>query len=139
MSPRCQLPHVYYNALLDLEAPFLLVLSACRLNDPDEDKKIVSITREVERYFSLLQLQGAYDSNDFSDTLFTISSAIREQPAATYRAAFDKELTGAIAERRSIDNPEPLTYAAFKQTGINLNTRFKRYFFARIDGFLAEI
>ena len=31
-----------------------------------------------------------------------------------------------------------LSYAAFKQTGINLNTRFKRYFFARIDEFLAE-
>lgn len=138
LTEDARLPHVYYNALLDLEAPFHLVLSACSLNDPDEHNKIVTVTREVERYFSLLQLQGAYDSNDFSDALFTISSAIREQPAETYRDAFNRELTGAIAERRSIENPEPLTYAAFKQTGINLNTRFKRYFFARIDGFLAE-
>jgi hypothetical protein len=33
---------------------------------------------------------------------------------------------------------EALSYAAFKQTGSNLNTRFKRYFFARVDEFLAE-
>jgi hypothetical protein len=37
-----------------------------------------------------------------------------------------------------VKDAEPLSYAAFKQTGINLNTRFKRYFFARIDEFLAE-
>ena len=30
-----------------------------------------------------------------------------------------------------------MSYAAFRQTGINLNTRFKRYFFARVDEFLA--
>jgi hypothetical protein len=43
-----------------------------------------------------------------------------------------------IAARRNVKEAEPLSYAAFKQTGINLNTRFKRYFFARIDEFLAE-
>ncbi len=43
-----------------------------------------------------------------------------------------------FAARRNVQDAEPLSYAAFKQTGINLNTRFKRYFFARIDEFLAE-
>ena len=43
-----------------------------------------------------------------------------------------------IAAHRSVKDPEPLSYAALKQTGINLNTRFEPYFFTRIDEFLAE-
>lgn len=128
---------VYYNYLLDLDAPFLLVMAACRPDDPDEDEKIRTATAEVDRYFSLLQLQNAYDSNEFADSLFRISSAIRENDTITFRAAFDAELIAALASRRNVSEVEPLSYAAFKQTGINLNTRFKRYFFARVDEFLA--
>ncbi len=129
---------IYFNALLDLDAPFLLVMSACSSNDPKEDEKICSLGKEIDRYFSLLQLQSAYDSNEFADSLFRISSAIREQGSETFRPAFDKELTGMIAARRNVQDADPLSYPVFKQTGINLNTRFKRYFFARIDDFLAE-
>ena len=132
------LPHVYYNYLLILDAPFLLVVSACRLNDPQEDDKIRTITKEIDRYFSLLQLQNAYDSNDFSDSLYTISQAIREAEPESYRPAFDSQLSQMIASSRHVSDAEPLSYTAFKQTGINLNKRFKRYFFARIDEFLAE-
>ncbi len=129
---------VYYNALLDLDAPFHLMLSACVPNDPDEDGKIRGIAGEIDRYFSLLQLQSAYDSNEFADSLFRISEAIRGTTADTFRPAFDKELTAMVAARRNVVGAEPLSYAAFKLTGINLNARFKRYFFARIDEFLAE-
>ena len=129
---------VYYNALLDLDAPFLLILSACTRNDPGEDEKIRRVAYEVDRYMSLLQLQSAYDSNDFADSLFRISEEIRDQAVDTFRSAFDTQLTSAIAARRNVQEAEPLSYAAFKQTGINLNTRFKRYFFARVDEFLAE-
>ena len=129
---------VYFNALLDLDAPFLLVLSACVPNDPDETDKIKTIGSEIDRYFLLLQLQSAYDSNEFAASLFPISVAIRNQPVHTFRSAFDTQLTKMIASRRNVQDAEPLSYAAFRQTGINLNIRFKRYFFARVDEFLAE-
>ena len=129
---------VYYNYLLDLDAPFLLATAACCKDDPNEDEKIRVVTREADRYFSLLQLQNAYDSNEFADSLSRIAAIIRETNPETYRDAFDVELTVAIADRRNVTEAEPLSYAAFKQTGINLNTRFKRYFFARIDEFLAK-
>jgi hypothetical protein len=132
------LPAVYYSNLLDLDAPFHLVLSACVPNDPDEDTKVRTIAGEIDRYFSLLQLQSAYDSNEFADSLFRISDAIRDKPLETFRPAFDSQLTAMIATRRNVQTAEPLSYAAFRQTGINLNTRFKRYFFARIDEFLAS-
>jgi uncharacterized protein with ParB-like and HNH nuclease domain len=129
---------VYYNYLLDLDAPFLLAMAACCKDDSKEDEKIRMVTGEADRYFSLLQLQNAYDSNEFADSLFRIAAVIRGANPEAYRAAFDQELTAAIAARRNVAEAEPLSYAAFKQTGINLNTRFKRYFFARIDEFLAE-
>ena len=129
---------VYYNALLDLDAPFHLALSACVPNDPDEDEKIRTIGCEIDRFFSLLQLQNAYDSNEFSDVLYVISQAIKGQSAAAFRAAFDTQLKAIIAARRNVPNAEPLSYAAFKQTGSSLSPRFKRYFFARVDEFLAE-
>jgi hypothetical protein len=129
---------VYYNSLLDLDAPFHLVLSACLLNDSDEDNKIKVIAGEIDRLFSLLQLQSAYDSNDFADSLYVISEAIRGKTVEVVRPAFDAQLTATIAARRNVPNAEPLSYAGFKQTGINLNPRFKRYFFARVDEFLAD-
>lgn len=133
-----QFRSIYFNQLLDLDAPFLLVLSACAANDPDESAKIVTVGHEVDRLYSLLQLQSAYDSNEFADSLLRISEKIREKPVDTFRLAFDAELTAMIAARKNVTHAEPLAYSAFKQTGINLNPRFKRYFFARVDDFLAE-
>jgi hypothetical protein len=129
---------LYFNFLLDLDAPFLLALSACVPDDPLEDEKIELLAKEIDRYFSLLQLQSAYDSNEFADSLFRISEAIRGQALENYRPAFDAQLKAMIAARRNVQDAETLSYSAFKQTGINLNTRFKRYFFARIDDFLAK-
>ena len=42
-KPETELRHLYYSGLLDLDAPFLLVLSACGLNDSNEDEKIRAI------------------------------------------------------------------------------------------------
>jgi len=128
---------VYYDALLDLDAPFLLALSACLPNDPDEEAKVKAVSHEIDRLYSLLQLQSAYDSNEFADAMARISESIRGKPPTAFRPAFDLELTAMIAARRNVTEAEPLSYAAFKQTGINLKTSFKRYFFARIDEFLA--
>lgn len=129
---------VYFNALLDLDAPFLLTMAVCTPNDPEETAKIKAVAHEVDRLYSLLQLQSAYDSNEFSDALQRIAEAIRGKPVSAFRPAFDSELKTMIAARRNVQDADALSYAAFKQTGINLNTRFKRYFFARIDDFLAQ-
>jgi len=129
---------IFYSMLLGIDAPFHLALSACLPDDPDEDEKINIIGREIDRYYSLLQLQDAYDSNRFADSLYRISENIRGNSVDAFRAAFDTELTAMISARRNVENSEPLSYAAFRQSGINLNIRFKRYFFARIDEFLAE-
>ena len=119
-----ELQHLYYCGLLNIDAPFHLVLSGCRKHDPDEEEKIRTIVYEVDRYFSLLQLQNAYNSNDFQDSLYKISKDIRGKPASSYRSVFDSQLRSAIAESRNIENArdvEPLSYTSFRQVGVNLD------------------
>jgi uncharacterized protein with ParB-like and HNH nuclease domain len=131
-------PYVYYNALNGMDGQFLLILSACSLNDKDEDQKIKAISYELDRFFSFLQLQGSYDSNSFNDALYRISSEIRDQDIEIVRQVFDKYILEEISSRRIIEVKAPFQYTYFKNTGINLNTRFKRYYFARIEKFLAD-
>ncbi len=130
-------PHLFYCRLLNLDAPFMLIFSGCLKDDPAEDEKSRKLAYEIDRYFSLLQLQNVYDSNDFQDSLYLISENIRERPAAEYRDAFDVQIVKAIGNRRNVNVETPINYGLFRQTGINLNARFKRYVFARVDEFLA--
>jgi uncharacterized protein with ParB-like and HNH nuclease domain len=132
-----EFPHLYFNKLNDLDSQFIVIISGCCLNDPNEDAKINTIAYEVDRLFSLLQIQNGYDSNKFNDALFKISHEIRELGVEHYRAVFNKYLFETLGDRRGAEVSDPFQYAYFKNTGIGLNTRFKRYFFARIDYFLA--
>jgi hypothetical protein len=131
-------PHIFLNRLNEMDGQFLLILSSCRLNDPEEEAKIRTVAAEIDRLFSLLQLQNAYDSNAFTELLYRISAEIREQPATNIRPAFERHLSEELSRQRSTTVSEPFQYTFFRNTGINLNTRFKRYFFARIERFLAE-
>jgi Protein of unknown function DUF262/Protein of unknown function (DUF1524) len=126
-----------YNRVNDLDGAFHLILASCKQNDPEEKEKLRLLPLELDRAFSLLQLQGAYDSNTFQEMLFKISVEIREKSADEIRPVFDKHLTAELAKQRMTEAESPLKYAFFKQTGIGLNARFKRYFFARVEEFLA--
>ncbi len=132
------LPAVFYNKLNDMDGQFLLILSSCKLNDYLENEKINLVSKEVDRLFSLLQLQNAYDSNSFQDALYKISTEIRNGEISEIRNTFDKYLLEELTNRRNASAIQPFQYPYFRNTGINLNTRFKRYFFARIDQFLAQ-
>lgn len=129
---------VHCNSLNELEGVFILVLSGCKLNDSDESEKIRVITYEYDRLFSLLQLQGVYDNNSFNEILYLLSTEIREKPTANYRAIFDKYLINEVNTRRATQTTDTFTYSYFKDAGNGLNSRFKRYFFGRIDNFIAD-
>lgn len=129
---------VSFNKLNEMDGQFHLMLAGCKLNDGQEDEKLKLIAYEVDRFFSLLQLQNAYDSNAFNDAVYKISSEIRDKDITDIRAVFDKYLTEELSSRQNAEVKSPFQYAFFRNTGVNLNTRFKRYFFARIDKFLAD-
>lgn len=132
-------PAVFFNSLNELDSQYLLVLSACTVNDPQEADKIRVVTEQLDRFFTLLQLQGAYDSNEFAARLFEISADMREMPVEEIPAVFDKHLMAEIAERRASEVKQVFSYTLFRPMSIDrLNTRFIRYFFGRVELLLAN-
>lgn len=132
-------PAVFFNNLNELDSQYLLVLSACVVNDPQETEKVRVVTEQLDRLFTLLQLQGAYDSNEFAGRLFEISADIRGKPLEAIPELFDKHLVLEIAERRAAAVKLAFNYALFRPMSIDrLNKRFIRYFFGRIERFLAD-
>jgi uncharacterized protein with ParB-like and HNH nuclease domain len=130
--------HVYFNKLNEMDTQFLLILSSCTLNDPQENDKIKTISYEVDRLFCLIQLQRSWDSNAFAEAIYKISADIREKDTSEIRKTFNKALLELLSKVRGITATDPLSYGFFKETGIELAPRFKRYFFARIEYFIAS-
>lgn len=132
-------PSVYFNSLNELDSQFMLILSACKVDDPEESEKIRLVSSGLDRMFALLQLQGAYDSNEFAARLFEISVDIREQPASVIAEIFDKHLLAELEERRAMPVQQVFSYPLFRPMSIDrLNTRFTRYLFGRVEMLLAE-
>jgi len=134
-----QYPAVFFNSLNELDSQYLLILSACTVNDPEEVAKIRVVAEQLDRMFSLQQLQGAYDSNEFAVKLFEISAEIREKPVAQIPLVFEKHLLQEITRKRAIAVSSVFSYSLFRNMTIDrLNTRFTRFFFGRVEQFLAE-
>lgn len=130
--------HTYYNRLNEMDSQFLLILSACSFADPHEIEKIKLISYNVDRLFSLLQLQRSYDSNDFNVAIYKINSEIKGKSVDKIKEVFDKYLLTLLSDARGLQTTEVYSYGMFKDTGIELSKRFKRYFFARIEEFIAK-
>ncbi|WP_042224730.1 DUF262 domain-containing protein [Oceanobacillus manasiensis] len=131
--------HVYYNNLTDMDGQFMLILSACKIDDELEDEKIKLISYHVDRLYSLLQLQKSYDSNDFNEAMYEISRQIRNKDDLDeITTIFNRILIDIISENRGLNATHSLSYSLFRETGNELNKRFKRYFFARIEKFIAD-
>lgn len=131
-------PYVHYNKLTEMNTQFLLILSCCKINDPEEAEKIKSVSKNLDRLFCLLQLQRRYNSNDFTNTIYELSSEIREKNLDQIDTIFNKHLLRLLSEKSDKPRVDAFSYTYFKDTGIELEKRFKRYFFARIEKFLSE-
>jgi len=130
--------HVYFNSLTDMNMQFLLILSSCELNDAQESNKIKTIAYEIDRLFCLLHLQRSWDSNAFTEEIYKISAEIRNKDVSAIRPAFDRALLDLLSKARGVTATTPLSFGFFKETGIELQARFKRYFFTRIEKFIAD-
>lgn len=131
-------PYVYYNSLTEMDTQFLLILSACVLEDPEEEEKIYLISRQIDRMFCLLQLQRSYNSNSFATEIYKLSAEIRDLKLEAIKPIFEKYLLSLLSDARGVNVSEAVAYGFFKEAGIELEKRFKRYFFARIEQFIAE-
>ena len=131
--------HVYYNGLNDMDHQIMLIMSACKIADPLEDEKIQQISFEVDRLYTLLQLQRSYDSNDFNVAMYEINKKVRDEDnLENITAVFYEKLLEILSRNRGSQTTKPFDYTHFKDAGNELNKRFKRYFFARIEKFISD-
>lgn len=130
---------VYYNGLNEMDSQYLLILSCCSVDDQEENLKIQIVSHCVDRLFSLLRLQRSYDSNEFSEAMFEISSGIRGGSASEVAGVFETKLIDLLAKRRGTVVNHVFEYGQFRNTSItDIPSRFTRYFFARVDRFIAR-
>lgn len=129
--------YVYYNRLNDQDRQYMLIISACHVNDKQENDKIVEISKLMDRHYVLLQLYGCYDSNSFTEILIDINKEIRNKSLDEIRTVFDTNLVKNIESVKGLGNINLFDYNFFKNANTNLGIRFIRYFFARIENFIA--
>lgn len=131
---------VYYNALNKMNQQFLLILSSCSLNDPQEDSKIQVVSKEMDRLFCFLSLQQGYESNAFGREIYAISEKIREGTIESIRTAFDASIVSLLKETRNETTvTNPWNYAFFRNAGYSSCSRqFLRYVLARLELYLCQ-
>jgi len=115
----------------------MLTLAACSVDDPDEDTKIRAVARAYDRAYVMLQLNRAYDSNQFQELLYTLHPILRTCQADDIEQQVNTMVLNEINARRNTTSTELLSYGQFKQVGYgDYNPRFLRYFLTRIELFL---
>lgn len=131
---------IYTNSVLALSGQYQIILSACEINDPQEEEKIHKIASEYNRLFILLTLNGVYNSNTFQEISYSLNEKIRGLELSRYREIFDKCIQRAIQERRGTTNlTSLLDYQVFlKANYTNIDKRTLRYFLARIEKFICD-
>lgn len=130
----------YNYEINDLAGQYQNILAACRINDINEKMKIYSISKEIDRLYMLLRLNGIYSSNAYTELQYSLNSLLQNKDPETYRLIFDKLLKETIMEARNISEVNSvLEYDKFAMRGYeDIDRRPLRYFFARIEKYVCE-
>ena len=131
---------LYVNKIHDLAGHFQIIMSACTVNDPEEDIKIVKIAMEYDRLYMLLRLNSLYDSNSFQEIAYGLNEKINDAPITEYRNIFNKVLIDIIEQRKGVlSSNSILEYNVFlKNDYLSMEKRSLRYFLARIEKYLCD-
>jgi hypothetical protein len=134
------IPECYYNSQLNrMDGYVMLTIAACDVNDPNEETKIGAVARAFDRAYVMLQLNRAYDSNQFQEFLYTLNPLLRGCPSHTIEKSINEKVLAEINGRRNTNSKHLLNYGQFKQVGYgDYNSRFLRYFLARIEAFMGQ-
>lgn len=128
---------VYLNAINTFQSQYHIILAACDIDDAMEMKKIEVISKEFDRFYVLLRLNSIYDSNSFQEAAYWFNFAIKGKPVEEYRQIFDGKILEILREKKGKNATSVLEYNAFlKANYTNLDTRFLRYFLARVEKYI---
>lgn len=133
-------PECYYISQLNrMDGHIMLALAACGVDERCEIERIRAVVGAFDRAYVMLQLNRAYDSNQFQELLYTLHAVLRGCPTENIRQEIDSQVLADINRRRNASSTTLLSYAQFKQVGYgDYNTTFLRYFLARIESFIVD-
>lgn len=139
-DPQSAIPECYYISQLNrMDGHIMLALAACEVDDEFEDGKLQAVAKAFDRAYVMLQLNRAYDSNQFQELLYTLHPLLRGCTTDEIEKRIDERVLAEINGRRSASATELLSYGQFKQVGYgDYNTTFLRYFLARIEAFIVK-
>ena len=122
-----------------MDGHVMLIMAACIVNEPNEDAKIAVLSRAFDRAYVMLQLNRAYDSNQFQELLYTLHPFLRGCRVDDIDGIINQRVLNEIKQRRNTEATSLLDYGQFKRVGYgDYNPRFLRYFLTRIEMFVAE-
>jgi hypothetical protein len=130
----------YYSSTLNrMDGHIMLTMAACDVNDPDEDAKIRAVARAFDRAYVILQLNRAYDSNQFQELLYTLHPRLWGCPSEQIEQRINDRVLEEVNARRNTTSDSLLSYGQFRQVGYgDYNNRFLRYFLTRLEAFIAD-
>jgi uncharacterized protein with ParB-like and HNH nuclease domain len=135
-NEQSQFPYIFFNYLNKLGSQYNLYLSSLKIKDEQYIDKIKLLSKLIDRNFSLLQILDCYNSNKFADSVKNLTLSIRDGDLDAIKELFDQDLLNTINTVRNTNLNSPFYYPFFKETGFR-NQTFIRYFFARIERFIA--
>lgn len=129
-----------YTDINELSGQYQNILSACVINDKQEQEKIELIAKEYDRLWVLLNLNGIYDSNEFQEISYKINGLLKSADIENYKSIFDDLIREVIKENKKVENViSLLDYENFKTRNYtNVNKRSLRYLFARVEKYICD-
>jgi hypothetical protein len=139
-DPHSAIPECYYLSQLNrMDGHVMLALAACGCDDRAEDARLRAVARAFDRAYVMLQLNRAYESNQFQELLYTLHPLLRDCPTEDIEPRIDSKVLQEINERRNSSVSNLLSYGQFKQVGYgDYNPTFLRYFLSRIEMFIVN-
>ena len=131
----------YSNEIHKLDGQYQLILSACSINDGEEDEKISLLAKEYDRLHMLLRMNGVYDSNDFHGISYSLNEKVKKLPISEYRAVFDEIIMNKIREEKNTTNvTSVLDYNYFSQIGYGkgIDQTALYYLLARVEDYICK-
>ena len=130
----------YNYDINDLAGQYQNILAACSVRDKHEQNKIEVISKEIDRLYMLLRLNGIYSSNDFTEIQYNLNSELPNKKPEEYRKIFNSLLIQTIKDKRNVKEVHSvLDYDKFAMRGYeDIDTRPLRYFFARIEEYICN-
>jgi len=131
--------YVASNYANEQNQQFLLILSALKVKDKEEDEKINLVAKNLDRLYTITRLLGIYDSNKHQEIIYELNKEIRDKNINEIQEIFDRKLIIYLKDRgyivKSID--EIFEYKYFQNA--KFDGRFTKYILARVDRFLADL